>query len=169
MASGTQMVLSSEFQVDTRHGGKAAIGKRKTKRLIAVKKPMHLTLHSRFQFGRNRVGILKILKEESQKFKVRLFEVSINSNHIHLGTLSMTREGFKRFLRSIAGKIAQCVTGSRKGKALLERFWDYPPFTRFIEWGGDLKNMLSYIRQNQAEALGLIPYTPRKTAKKPSD
>ncbi len=65
----------------------------------------------------------------------------------------------------ITGRIAQHVTKSRKGQALKEKFWDSIPFTRIVEWGIALRKLVNYIRQNQNEALGLIPYTPRPKMK----
>jgi REP element-mobilizing transposase RayT len=168
MARCVQLNLSSEMKARLVHGGRVGLGKRKERRPIAIKRPMHVTLHTSYRLASHRRFLIQLLKEESKRSKVRIYEQSLNSNHLHLATLSATRQGFKRFLSVISGRIAQRVTGSRKGQPLEKKFWDHIPFSRIVEWGVALRQLIAYIRQNQSEAFGIIPYTPRKKRRESS-
>lgn len=69
-------------------------------------------------------------------------------------------------MRAISGIIAIKVTGANKTKELKQKFWDYRPWTRIVEWKKAYTIAKDYVIQNHLEAIGLIPYTPRshKTA-----
>jgi hypothetical protein len=43
-----------------------------------------------------------------------------------------------------------------------QRFWQFRPFSRVMSWGRDFKNGCKYVVQNTLEALGFIPYKPRR-------
>jgi hypothetical protein len=64
---------------------------------------------------------------------------------------------------SLSGRIAQRVSGARKGRPLGQRFFDAIPYSRIIEaWGKAYFTVKSYVYQNTLEAQGVIAYTPRK-------
>jgi hypothetical protein len=166
MARCVQLSLSPELRPRLVHGGRDSLGKRKERRPIAVKRPLHLTMHTLYLLSPHRRYLVQVIKEEARRSHVRVYEQSLNSSHLHFAILAATREGYKRFVSVLAGRIAQHVTKSRKGIPLEVKFWDAPPFTRIVEWGIALRQLLAYIRQNQQEALGNISYTPRKQDKK---
>ena len=41
-------------------------------------------------------------------------------------------------------------------------FWEFRPFSRIVNWGRDFKNCVQYLKKNVLEALGFVPYKPRK-------
>ena len=41
-------------------------------------------------------------------------------------------------------------------------FWEFRPFSRIVNWGRDFKTCVQYFKQNVLEALGFVPYKPRK-------
>jgi REP element-mobilizing transposase RayT len=166
MARCIQPCLSPEMKARVSHGGSLGLGKRKERRPIAVKRPMHVTMHTSYRLTPYRRFMTQVLKEESRRSGVRIYEQSLNSNHLHLATLSASRRGFQRFLSVLSSRIAQHVTRSRRGEPQEKKFWDHIPFTRIVEWGIAFKRLLTYVIQNQQEALGLIAYTPRKKGKK---
>jgi hypothetical protein len=72
----------------------------------------------------------------------------------------------QRFLRIFTGRVAQFITGARKGRPLGRRFWEFPVFSRIVEWGRSLKVIFDYFELNRLEAEGSIPYQPRKKKRK---
>ena len=143
-------------------GGDKAKGKRKERRPVAVKKPMHLIMKSNENsLLKNAKRIRPIIKTFSVLFGVRILELSINSNHIHFCIQGKTRKGIQDFNRAIAGTIALKLTSARKGVSLTKSFWKQTIYSRIVEWGRDLTNLCKYIVMNQKEALGIISYTSR--------
>lgn len=49
----TQLVLSDDLKVKSIHGGEYAIGKRKARRPVVTKRPMHLVMRSSLATGRH--------------------------------------------------------------------------------------------------------------------
>ena len=124
--SQRQLLLNDCFIVSPLHGGEYARGKRKKARPISTKKPIHLTLRSSYAVGvysfrtkRNREFISALIRSLSRKWGIRIYEFSINSNHIHFALRTLTRKGFQNFLRTLGSQIATFVTGARKGRP----FW----------------------------------------------
>jgi REP element-mobilizing transposase RayT len=149
MARCVQLSLSPELRPRLAHGGSDSVGKRKERRPIATKRPLHLTMHTLYLLSPHRRYLVQLIKEEARRSHVRVYEQSLNSNHCHFAIFAATREGYKRFVSVLAGRIAQHETKSRKGKPLEVKFWDASPFTRIVEWLIALKQLLAYIRQNQ--------------------
>lgn len=168
-----QFLLSDEFKLNLEHGGSYSLGKRKEARLIVTKKPMHVVLKSKVARGRLSLlryqnQIWKVIAKQAERFDIKVYKMAISGTHLHLGTRAKTKEGFKNFLRSIAGQIARLIL--RLNSHLnLKPFWSYPLYTRIIEWGKAYQNLKKYIFQNELEAQGMIPYQPRKKRKRTSD
>ncbi len=152
------------------HGGDLAIGKRKQLRPLSTKKPIHLVLRTRSATGPMSLllhsrFIRKLITLLCQRFAIVLYELSVNSTHIHLLIRIHDREGFKNFLRVFCGKSAMAITGARCGKPLEKKFWDLLPYTRLAQWGRAFKTVRKYVIQNQLESLGIISYQPRHRRK----
>jgi len=164
-----QMVLDRSMKLETRYGGDLLRGKRKTARPISTKYAMHTTLRSDEAKGqlslllpKNARFIRHLVGSLATQYGVRVYELSVNSNHIHLLTRAMSREGFKSFLRVLAGMIAMKLTGAKKGNSLLKRFWASRPWSRIVSgWGRAFAIARNYVLQNQLEADGIIAYTLR--------
>jgi len=164
-----QDLLLSEFKAQSEFGGTLAAGKRKTARPITTKKFMHLVLRSEFSTGK--VSLLKhermvraLLSEMGRRFYVQVSDVAVNSNHLHLLVMAKSREGFKKFLRSISG-----ILGKRMLKynpLVGTRFWTEITYSRIVEWGYPLQIVRNYIEQNVLEANGFLPYRVRKQRSK---
>ena len=154
-----QMTLSKELKLQMEHGGTLAIGKRKTKRPVVTKRPMHVvlrTVEGAPNLIRYQTGIHEILTRHVNRFSVQTYERAICSNHIHLAVRSKTREGFLNFLRAICGRIAQLAKKSSQ-----QKFWESIPYTRIVQWGRHFLRLLKYVRQNTLEADGRLAYQPR--------
>jgi REP element-mobilizing transposase RayT len=112
---------------------------------------------------KNKALISSLLFEVAEKFQVKIYNNSLNSNHIHLLVKAPTQKSLHDFLRVLTGQIAQRITGAVRGKRNPLSFWLKPTWKRTVYWGRDFFNLNRYIFQNQLEVLGLVPYQPRKS------
>ena len=163
-----QMVLHPSLSRVGAFGGELLLGKRKSARPVATRRPMHTTLRSEHAIGNrsflmphNSRVIRSLMKSLCSRFGIRVYEYSINSNHIHLLTLAKTRQGYKSFLRAFSGAVAMKMTGARKGTGLAKRFWAARPWSRIVAWGKAFLVARKYVMQNHFESIGVIPYTHR--------
>ena len=135
-----------------------------------IKHSEHLVLRARLPVLRQRKNqklISQLLFENSRRFQVKIYNNSLNSNHIHLLVKSQTRKDLQDFLRVFAGQVAQRITGAVRGRRNHLSFWLRPVWKRIVHWGRDFLNLQKYIFQNQLETLGLISYQPRKSGSLP--
>ena len=130
-----------------------------------TKQAVHLVLRARLpvlRLRKNKTLISHLLCETAEKFQVKVYNNSLNSNHIHLLVKAPTQKSLHDFLRVLTGQIAQRITGAVRGKKNKVGFWLRPAWKRIVHWGRDFFNLHRYIYQNQLETLGLILYQPRK-------
>jgi REP element-mobilizing transposase RayT len=111
---------------------------------------------------KNKTLISQLLSETAEMFQVKIYNNSLNSNHIHLLVKASNPKSLHDFLRVLTGQIAQRITGAVRGKKNKLSFWLKPAWKRIVHWGRDFFNLHRYIYQNQLETLGLILYQPRK-------
>ena len=162
-------------------GGSLRKGKRKLARPIATKKPMHLVLRAQIfksewnlLSSKHRNQIENLVHQKADDNGIKIDQFANVGNHIHMIVISKTRDGFKRFLRTITGRIAAIVTGAKKGKRIQlssqkrgackhyqRKFWLGLAFTRVLEWGVDLFNTRHYITKNKFEGEGVHILTTR--------
>lgn len=183
------------------HGGSLLVGRRRKRRPISVNQPLHLVLRSDFAFGRrnltrHRPRIHRITKRSAERFRIRIYEMAVVSNHIHILAKGKTRPEIQNFFRVVAGHIAQEIlvsfpileherpraggalnsnTGGapgeeRKGPEKLRekenKFWQTRIYSKIVEWGRQFRNTKKYVMQNTLEALGIIQYSERKKGTK---
>ena len=142
-------------------------GNPKEKRPISIKNTMHLVMRSLLAVGprsllRQDKEIREILKIQAHHFGVKVYRQANGGNHLHLVVLPRTRRAFNGFIRSISGLIARLILKAERGDPKSVQFWEKRPFTRIVEWGRDFKGVCQYLLQNTLEAMGFIPYQPRK-------
>lgn len=171
-------------------GGALLAGKRKTLRPLSSKDATHLVMRSArargkdsFLASRNRAAITLLILRFAKKIGVRIYQLSVNSNHIHLLLKISNRTLYKAFIKAVCGKIASQVMSGRSFKNFCESknersdairgygpdarkiktgFWEFRPFSRVVNWGNDFKTCSEYLKQNVLEALGFKAYRPRK-------
>ena len=114
-----------------------------------------------FHRGNRRERILEILKKYAEKFHVKIHQSTVNTNHVHLAVEATQKVDLQNFIRTVTGLIARLVTGAKKGANLEGRFWTKLIYSRLLRSGRELWNLWKYIRKNDLESRGLIPYTPR--------
>lgn len=136
------------------HGGDPAKGRRKSERPLKTNRPIHVVLRAkRAGLKTKERKIQLILKKYADRFNIKLYRSSINSNHIHLLLVTSRRLCFQHFLRSVTGLIARLMGNGK--------LWENLAFSRIANWGKEFRILVEYIHKNRLEALGLISYVPR--------
>ncbi|MDZ4660384.1 MAG: transposase [Pseudomonadota bacterium] len=149
------------------HGGEIGLRKRKNRRPIDVKKPLHVVLRSDRAKGKlsllnHQFFINKCLGRFAGKFNISIYEKAIVGNHIHLLIRGKERKNIQDFFRTIASLIARHITKARRGHQF-GKFWSYLLFSRLLNsWKREFSQVKNYIVKNTLEALGRIRYIPRK-------
>jgi REP element-mobilizing transposase RayT len=169
MKLADQPVLDDRLKARLVHGGEMRLGKRKRERPIATKRAMHITLKSSCAVGEwsflqkaHAAFIRRSLPRWAKHFGVIIYQWSLNGNHVHLLVRPRSRDSLRGFLSALSGRIAQHITGARKGRPFGRRFFDSIPFSRIVEWGKSFRITKGYVLQNELEAEGIIPYSPRR-------
>lgn len=166
-------------------GGELLRGRRKSQRPLSAGQAIHLVIRSQWTKKRfalshknNLPNVKKVLISTAQKYKIRIYQYSIVSNHIHIIFRARRRWQYRAFVCVITGQIAQTIMGNLSFKNFLkqlegegvrqerrqhkeQQFWDHRPFTRILDWGRDFRTCMRYVRQNTLESLGSIPYKKR--------
>jgi REP element-mobilizing transposase RayT len=138
-------------------------------RPISIKRPMHLVMRSTLATGeRSFLRAKRARKIETlvhnlgKECGVKVYRFANSGNHLHFIVLPSSREAFKKYVRAITGIIARLTLGVERGSAKGIKFWDAKPYTRIVEWGREFKSVCDYVLQNTLEAIGFLPYRPRK-------
>lgn len=137
-------------------GGSLLVGKRKSKRPLTTKSPIHLILKSdqRKVFQPFNKNLQSLILDTAKEFNVKIYDLALNWSHIHFLIKLKNKNDYNKFIRALTSRLA-----IKLGKKL----FTLRPFTRIISWGRDFKNALQYILKNQKEAQG----TFRKGNRKP--
>lgn len=150
--------LSLNVKAQKLHGGTLSRGKRKVRRPLDLKKPLHLVLKSSKARGQysflksaNMKSVNKIIFKQAQKHGVRIAAFANVGNHLHLYLRFFRRAGFQNFLRSVTSFIARIVTGARRGQGF-GNFWDALAFTRVISSKKEDCILRKYIFANVIES-----------------
>ncbi len=182
LISGMQQLhLISKSNIRKEHGGTLSLGKRRKQRPLSLKTPLHLVLKSDFAYDsrsllRHRPLIEKIITKFKRRFRIRVYETAIVSNHIHLVVKGRYRRDLQNFFRVVAGHIAQEILrqfpilpreraraggAPDKTREKENKFWQTRIYSRIVSWGREYLRVKRYVIQNALEALGLIPYKTR--------
>lgn len=167
----TQLSLSAKiFGHSLSYGGKLR-NERKGRgaRPLSSKEPIHLVLKGtlakkewNFRLPQNHQTVSKLIYELSRTYGIRIDQKAIQQDHVHLVLRVKNRTLYKRFIRRLAGQIAQQVTDARSSaKSLKEqglKFFKHRPFTRVVRGLKAYTIVRAYVRLNEQEALGNIRY-----------
>lgn len=100
----------------------------------------------------------KTIKKYAKRFLIKIEQLAICGDHIHALVRLTKRSLGQHFFRVVAGQIAQelgktglIVTGTRK-------VWKQRPFTRVVFGEKAFSIAKNYVRLNEKEASGEIPY-----------
>ncbi len=139
-------------------GGSLLVNKRKGKRPLSFKSPQHVvfkseTVDKTTSFVKYKSGIQKIISKTAKEFGVKIYNTSINFNHIHNAFLFSSREQYNTFVRVVIARIVAFLE-TKTGKSLKGLF-NLRPYTRIVSWGRDFSRLLKYIVANTFEAEGV--------------
>ena len=152
----------------TTYGG--SLNYRKVPRPFDSKKLTHAVLKAQLGraiwFTRYSATIQKVLNATATTYGVRIRDVAINHNHIHILFGAGSRETQGRFLRLFAAELGRKYSKLRRRLGLKsQKLWVRRPFTRLVSWGKkSVVRILVYFKRNRDEALGFIQYQPRKAS-----
>jgi REP element-mobilizing transposase RayT len=154
-------------------GGSLLIGKRKTARPIVVKKPMHLILKTTklSPFNPTNYKLEKIIKQYALRYKITIYDYSLNWSHIHLTMKLPNRAAYFAFIKTVTAALISFL--SKALKRDLKGLFNLRPYTKIITCKKQFENAIDYMELNQQEALGLIvrvkkAVRSRKTLRDPS-
>jgi REP element-mobilizing transposase RayT len=160
--------ISFEFSNNYKRefGGSLIIGKRKNKRPISTKHPLHIVLKASEKklFKPHNSSLENLIRAQAKKFNIQLYELALNWSHIHLLVRIYERKDYIQFIRSLTSILVQKIKAVRPE---LNKIFNLRPFTRIISWGRDFKNALNYQILNQLESFGLIKRKKKSIPKKP--
>lgn len=173
------------------HGGSLRQSRTGRKaRPLSTKQSLHLVLKANracirggFRTPRRFALIHHILQRYQARFFIRVEQVSIQGDHLHLLIRTARRSNYQNFFRVLAGQIAQrfekdgllsaaAVTGTlgltKKAGTLeirrpkLKKLWKYRPFSRVIKGWRAYQIVRNYIQLNEKEALGTLAYRKQR-------
>jgi len=158
-------------------------------RPLSCKEPLHLvfkahraSLREKSFRGRRSFPITqRIIRKYAKYFFVKVEQISIQGDHLHLLIRCGRRSQFHHFFRVTAGQIAQvfekegllAVTDTPKlrktegvtdtpATQLQAQLWKHRPFSRVIRSYRALRIVKDYIQLNEKEAQGEIRYNSRR-------
>jgi len=161
------------------HGGilrRKRAGRRQ--RPLACKEALHVVFkvdRSRLRYSSLRSAqsftlVHELIKKYAVKFFVKVEQLSIQNDHIHILVRTNKRSHFHFFFRVVAGQIAQRfqnqrllldsakkpVTDTHSGNGT--GLWKYRPFSRVVIGWRAFNIVRNYIQLNEQEARGKIKY-----------
>lgn len=142
--------LEGHLKIKATYGGSLLKGKRKSRRPLDSKKPVHLVLKTTNSsiLLKNRTLIRNEIYRFSRKFGVKVHSHAIQHDHIHLNISFPSRRIYVMWIRALTGTL------SKKVESLKFKFL---PFTRLINsWGREFRVVQNYISNNQHEAEALV-------------
>lgn len=157
------------------HGGELRQKKKgRGFRPLSTKEPLHLVLKVAKYRMRNRSLrapqsfqlILEIINKYARYFAIKIEQISVQNDHIHLLIRTSRRKHYQHFFRVVAGQIAQRFekTGLLAGARVTgtPKLWKYRPFSRVVKGWKSYKVVRDYIQLNEKEALGVIKYRKKR-------
>ena len=107
----------------------------------------------------------RVNRHYAKKFRVKIEQIAVERDHIHILAHANARAQFQAYFRVVAGQFAQNVTDTFRKRHKGLRLWKFRPFTRVVRGEKDRRNVRNYIRLNEAEATGQIPYQKERLRK----
>lgn len=159
----------SFFKQSLSYGGNESLGKKHVMRPLCSKRVLHMVLKSsdlenRFpgvSLTKGRNIISEILEEKATKHNIKIYEYSINFNHMHLALKFKRRKDYVRFIRAVTSHIV--IALSRFFDICLTGLFDLSPWSRVVAWGRSFKSLIDYININKLEAERLISRLKQNT------
>jgi hypothetical protein len=137
------------------HGGSKLKQRRKIRRPLIEKKPIHVVFKSHkargaLSFYNNKRLVAALLRERAEKYFVEVRQFVNMGNHLHLCVVFKDRKMFQNFLRTFAALLARKITGAHRAKSF-GQFWDGLVFTRVLHSSLELLGLRGYFEGNHLE------------------
>lgn len=174
----TEFLFSQQIRKQNRKfakgfGGELLTGKRKEKRPLSDKKPMHLILRSDTVkvFKPTNKQLRNFIYKIADKYGIKIYELALNHNHIHFVMKLKNKARYNSFIRELTSKIALTVRRffkyisasqskqNAEDSSDLKSILSHRPFSRILDWGRDFQNCIGYVLLNIDESLGYIKRT----------
>lgn len=118
-------------------GGQLLQGRRKDRRPLSTRDPIHIVMRSTwakgatsFRQSRNQKGIDRLIHATANRYRVRVYQKAISHNHLHLVVQVRHVKLYKAFIRVLSGRIATLVM---QGRSFNEFLHDDANTTRSTE------------------------------------
>ena len=167
--AGKQLSLLKDPRKDSklwwivkRHVYGGSMNYRKVRRPFDSKKLTHTVfkakLGSAIWFTRSQGKVWDIVHRSAKRYGVKIKNLAINRDHIHVLFYTGSREAQIRFLRLFSAEMGRMYKQIRGTSGL----WVARPFTRLVSWGKrSLRTIRRYFERNRFEAFGFVDYKPR--------
>ncbi len=171
-----QLVLIKEPRKNTKlwwiekskvYGG--SMNYRKVRRPFDSEKLTHVVfkakLGSAIWFTRSQSSIAKLVSRSAYRYGVKIRDLSINKDHIHILFDVKNRLDHICFLRFFACEMGRKYNAirARLGVKSVGSLWVARPFSRLVSWGRkSVQIVRNYIQKNRNETMGFVEYRPRK-------
>lgn len=114
---------------------------------------------------KNKARVMKLVYGLAARYKIKVLEFSNTGSKLHVLLKAEDRYSLTCFLRVMAGRIAQSITGAKKG-VRRGRYWASLCWSRLLKKGPELQKIQKYLRlfqlQELASFLGRNPDTWRR-------
>jgi REP element-mobilizing transposase RayT len=112
-------------------GGSLLVGKRKTRRPLSTKHPIHLVLKSSGNkiFHPANPDMDKIVRSNAKQFGIKIYDLAVNWTHIHILIKIPSRQAYVQFIRSMAAKLV--LYFNKKSGWSLKGLFDFAPTQKF--------------------------------------
>jgi REP element-mobilizing transposase RayT len=92
-------------------GGSQLKNKRKSKRPLSTKKPIHLILKmsGRNFFNPGNRSLEQLIHSQANKYKITIYRLSLNWSHMHLVIKLPHREAYNAFIRTLTALIVSAI------------------------------------------------------------
>ena len=135
-------------------GGQHLVNKRKLRRPLDTKKPMHLVLRLKEQlpslFSPKDPQLRKGFHQLAEKYNIKTYLLVFNHTHVHAEILIPDRKSYVRFIRELTSRFVRYFT--RSTGIRFTKIFENRPFTRIISWGRGVEIMNCYMRKNERES-----------------
>jgi REP element-mobilizing transposase RayT len=152
-------------------------------RPLSSKEPLHLVMKANkerlkggFRTYQRFFLIHQITKRYISRFWIKIEQISVQDDHIHLLIRASRRSNYQSFFRVFSGQIAQRLEqkglltnpvtdtpgAGPRGRNAWKRLWKFRPFSRVVRGYRAYKTVRDYIQLNEKEALREIRYQKRR-------
>ncbi|MGE4131874.1 MAG: transposase [Bdellovibrionales bacterium] len=161
---------TKKWWITKQHTYGGALSYRKLPRPFAKDKLVHGVFKAKIdgvlRFTKHQVTVRQVIDRASRRYGVKIKDIAIHHNHIHLLWYTRSKEAHTRFIRLFAAELGRYYARlRRKYRIKPGPLWLARPFTRLVAWGKrSLAAVTHYIRKNRDEVMGFVAYIPRRHA-----